>query len=134
MCRWREPWTTAMEQSIWADRNLMKFNKEKYKVLGRNNPMRQYMLEADQLESSLAEKDLGVLVDTKLNMRQQCAPVAKAANGILGCIRQSIVSRSKEVILTLCSALVRPHCVQFWAPQYKRDILDILGRVQHKDD
>ncbi|PKU41171.1 rna-directed dna polymerase from mobile element jockey-like [Limosa lapponica baueri] len=39
----------------WVDRNLMKFNKE------RNNPLHQYMLGAVQMESSLVEKDLGVL-------------------------------------------------------------------------
>ena len=52
----------------WADRNLMKFNNEKCKVLllGRNNPMHQYMLGAIQLENSLAESILGVLVDTEL--------------------------------------------------------------------
>ena len=45
----------------WADRNLMKFNKEKCKVLplGRNNPVHQYMLGATQLESNLVGKDLG---------------------------------------------------------------------------
>ena len=102
----------------WAARSLMQFNKEKYKVLhlGRNNPRHQYILGATQLESSLAGKDLGVLVNTKLNISQQCALVAKAA-AILGCIRQSIGSSWREVILPLCSALVRPHlecCVQFW--------------------
>ncbi|GAB0207649.1 mitochondrial enolase superfamily member 1 [Grus japonensis] len=49
----------------WADRNLMKFNKGKRKVLQLegNNPMHQYILQAAQLESGLAEEDLGVLVD-----------------------------------------------------------------------
>ncbi|KAK4810839.1 hypothetical protein QYF61_008811 [Mycteria americana] len=95
----------------WADRNLMQFNKGKGQFLHvrKTNPMHQYMLGADCLERSFSEKDLGVLVDTKLNMSQQCALVAKAANGILGCIRQSIASRSREVILPLYSARVRPH-------------------------
>jgi len=115
-----------------ADGNLTQFNK-KCKELhpGKNNPMYQYMLGTPQLESRLAEKDLGVLVDTKLNMSQQRAFAAKTANCILGCSRQSIASRSREVILPLCSALVRPHleyCVHFWAPQWKRDV-DILERI-----
>ncbi|KAK4831052.1 hypothetical protein QYF61_014984 [Mycteria americana] len=94
------------------------FNKGKVKVLhlGRNNLMHQYKLVATQLESSLAEKALGVLVDTRLNMSQQCALAAKKANGILGCIRRSVASRWRQVILPLYSALVSPRlvcCVQF---------------------
>jgi len=80
--------------------------------------MHQCMLGNTQLESSLAQKDLGLLVDTKFNMSQQCVLAVKKANGILGCIRHSIASRSREVILPLYSALVRPHLerwFQFWA-------------------
>jgi len=73
---------------------------------------------ADQPAGSFAEKALGVLVEFMLNVSQQCALVAKKANGILGCITQTIASRSREMILPLYRALMRvvEYSVLFYTP------------------
>ena len=95
--------------------------------MDKNNPRYQYRLGTDLLESSAGKRDLAVLVDSRVTISQHC----KKASGILGCFRRSGVSRSKEVLLPLYSALVRPHLqyyVQFWAPLLKDG--ELLERIQ----
>ncbi|PKU45074.1 rna-directed dna polymerase from mobile element jockey-like [Limosa lapponica baueri] len=101
-----------------ANKNLMKFNKEKFKVFyqGKHNLVVQHRLRSTQLGSNSVERDLGILLDNKLNVCKQCAAAAKEANRMLGCINKGITSRDKAGIILLYSALVRPHleyCVQF---------------------
>ena len=109
----------------WACVNLMKFNKAKCKVLhmGQGNPEHKYRLGDQWVESSPVEKDLGVLVDKKVNMTWQRVLAAQKANLVLGCIIRSMTSRSGEVILPLYSPLVRSHleyCIQLWGPHIRR--------------
>ena len=112
----------------------MRFNKAKSKLLhlGHRNPHCQYKLGDIKIENSPAKKDLGILVDCKLDVNWQCALATLKASCILGCIKRIVVSRVREAILPFYSVLVRPHmeyCIQMWSPQYRRD-MDLLKCIQ----
>ena len=69
-----------------------------------------YRLEEEVTESNPAEKDSGILENKNLGMSQQCALAAPKVNCYLGCITRGVASRERgEVIVPLCSALMRSH-------------------------
>ncbi|XP_054675234.1 collectin-11 isoform X3 [Grus americana] len=103
--------------------------------------------ECSQLRKAIGEMDIQVAqLTTELKFikndfslahtREEtgCVLPAQKVNCVLGCIKRSVTSRSREVILPLYSTLVRPHleyCVQLWGPQYRRD-MELLERVQRR--
>ncbi|KAK4819615.1 hypothetical protein QYF61_008364 [Mycteria americana] len=92
----------------WADRNVMKFMKGNCKVphLGGTSPRTSTYWDQPARKLLGREGPRGAGGHQAAH-KQQRAFAAKVDNGILGCIRQSVGSRSREVILLLCSALGR---------------------------
>lgn len=105
-------------QEKWADKNPIKFNRK-----CKSCPCTSVFC----MESSLTEKELGILVNTRLNMSQQQQKQLIVFLVVLG----SVAGRLREIILPLYSALVRPHqeyCAKVCALQYKDP--QILERVK----
>jgi len=99
----------------WTMINGMKSNKSKCRILhlGWSNTRHKYKL---WLDSSPAQRDLGVLVGSRVNRSQQPALAVRKTNPVVGCIKHGTTRWSKQVIIQLSSVLVRPHleyCVQF---------------------
>ena len=120
----------------WATRWGMSFSINKCQTLhlGKNNAKFSYSLQGGSVQEGEMIRDLGVVVTEDFKMSRQCLTASSKANRMLGYIRKSITSKSKEIILPLYRGLVRPHleyAVQFWSPFLKKDI-ELLERVQHR--
>lgn len=120
----------------WSIDWQMLFNLDKCTVmhLGRNNPQNEYTMGNNILKKSKQERDLGVIMDTSGKSTEQCKIAVKKSNAMLGMIKRNINFKSKDVIVRLYKALVRPkleYCIQAWCPYLKKDI-DSLERVQRR--
>jgi len=102
--------------------------------LARKKKIKEDQRTCEEEKSRAAENFLRTLVDDKLDIRQQCVLAAQKASCLLGCIKSSVARRSREVILSLCSAFVRPHlesCIQLWGVQHRKH-MDLLEQVQRR--
>ena len=116
----------------WSRIWQLPFNAKKCKSMhfGHNNPKHTYVLNGIELEAITTEKDLGVMVDNKLNFHVHAATATKKANQILGVIKRTYQTRDEFTIPTLYKAMVRPHLEYgnaIWGPCYVGDLRLVEG-------
>ena len=120
----------------WAKRWKMEFNIGKCKIMhiGKKNPKNVYGMEGTELETTRAERDLGVTIDDQLDLGKHIKNIVAKANRLLGLVKISFACLDKLMFLNLYLVLVRPHleyCVQVWSP-YKKKYIKLLERVQRR--
>ncbi len=127
--------------SEWADKWQMEFNIDKCKVMhiGYGNQKQRYSLPKDgqelELQKTTEEKDLGVIVDEKLNFSKHVEKKVNVANRILGLIRISYSNLTASSVRRLFKGLVRPHleyAQTVWSPLWLKEarlIENVLQRA-----
>ena len=120
----------------WSEKWQMPFNVDKCKVMhvGPRNIKHTYNMAGRPLQVVQEESDLGITISNDLKPTKHCKLACKKANTMLGFIGRNFDCKTPEVMLTLYNSLVRPHleyAVQFWSPNYKKDI-ELLERVQRR--
>ena len=110
----------------------MLFNETKCKCLhiGHRNQHHVYTIGDHNIEETVEERDLGVIITQTLSPSHHIAKVVRKANQIVGMIRRTYEDRSKNNLVPLYKSLVRPHleyCVQAWRPYLQQDVNNIEG-------
>ena len=124
----------------WSNTWLLRFNSDKCKVLhlGKNNPEYEYTIAHDgiekQLNISVCERDLGIMVDTKLNFEEHIESTVKKARGLAGLTNRTISYKVREVMIPIYKSIIRPileYGNAVWSP-HKRKYIDLLESVQKR--
>lgn len=119
----------------WSQNWLLKFNNSKCKHvhLGPNS-IHRYTMSNTVIEKSEEEKDLGIIIDSKLQFQQHINAQVKKANQKVGIINRTFKYMDKDMFLTLYKSLVRPHLEYgstVWAVINKKEAI-LIENVQRR--
>ena len=121
--------------SEWCSKWLLRFNPDKCKQISfGSDKVLPLTLDNAVIAHTTTQKDLGIMVDNKLNFDEHIELKVKKANQILGIIRRSFTSLSHNSFIKLYKALVRSHLeygVSVWHP-HKIKHIEMIESVQRR--
>jgi hypothetical protein len=122
--------------SDWVTAWKLRINFDKCKIVhcGYGNPNLQYSLCNKTIQPAVAERDLGVIVDSQRKWSTQCEAVSKKANQRLGLLRRTFTSIPQDAFNIVFKTYIRPlleYGNVLWSPYLAKDI-DMLERVQRR--
>ena len=124
---------------LWSEKWLLCFHPDKCKCMRIGNSyidLYAYRLKDNgkAMEFSKSEKDISVIIDSKLTFENHINETVNKANSIMGVIRRTFEFLDIKTFRLLYTSLVRPHIEyanQVWNPYLKKHI-DMLENVQRR--
>ena len=118
----------------WSDKWLVRFNADKCKHMhiGNKKVNAEYFLNHTKLTYAEYEKDIGVVIDDKLNFDKHISDKCKKANCMFALVRRTFRFLDEETFKPLYKAFVRSHldsCSSVWAP-FKSKHIEQIEKVQ----
>ena len=142
----QEPDTNSLQKDLddmvdWTDDSRLQFHPGKCKsmrISGGRTELPEinhdYYMKGQLLEHSSDEKDLGVIIDSKLSFDQHITEKVKIGNRMAGLIRRSFEYMDKVMFKQLFTSMVRPHleyAAVVWNPHLQKHIT-ALENVQRR--
>ena len=120
----------------WSIKWDLRFNVDKCKIFhaGRTNPRFEYTLYGQILQSTEAEKDVGVILTPDLRPSKMVARAASRANQMLGAWSRAVSWRDRNTWIKIYKTYIRPkleYCSQAWSPWTSSD-REALEKVQRR--
>ena len=120
----------------WAKSWQLTFNSAKTKVMhiGKGNTKSSYCINNQIIQETVAEKDLGVMVDDELTFHTHIDTAVKRANQTLGLIKRTFTRISRDTLPILFTTIVRPlleYGNVIWHPRFKAEAVKV-EKVQRR--
>ena len=129
-CKCKDYWSDTSLRGYWSsinqNVNICIWDQKQTTII--------YMMEENMIANTMEEKDLGIIIDNKLNFQNHINKQVNKANQKLGLINRSFKYMDNDMFLQLFKSLVRSHLEYgstVWSVANKKEAI-IIENVQRR--